>query len=138
MPGTARPYPRRVDADRERATQRNRALAAHTAIADAIAPLIDPAGRVIVGHSFGGAIAVFLAGRPGVVGVGGLGIKVAWTGEELAGAAKRARRMPRIELTRAAAVERHLRLSGLQGLAAAGSMPCQRLLLARSRAWPTS
>jgi hypothetical protein len=31
MPGTARPYPRRVDADREWATRRNRAVAAHAA-----------------------------------------------------------------------------------------------------------
>jgi hypothetical protein len=31
MPGTARPHPRRVDADREWATRRNRAVAAHAA-----------------------------------------------------------------------------------------------------------
>ena len=31
MPGTARPYPRRVAADREWATRRNRAVAAHAA-----------------------------------------------------------------------------------------------------------
>ncbi len=31
MPGTAPPYPRRVDADREWATRRNRAVAAHAA-----------------------------------------------------------------------------------------------------------
>jgi hypothetical protein len=31
MPGTARPHPQRVDADRERATRRNRAVAAHAA-----------------------------------------------------------------------------------------------------------
>jgi hypothetical protein len=31
MPGTARPYPRRVDADRERATRRNPAVAAYAA-----------------------------------------------------------------------------------------------------------
>jgi pimeloyl-ACP methyl ester carboxylesterase len=73
-----------VDADRECATRRNRAVAAHAAVANAVAPLIDPAGTVIVGHSFGGAIAVLLVGRPGVVGVVRLGIKVAWTGEELA------------------------------------------------------
>ena len=31
MPGTARPYLRRVDADREQATRRNPAVAAHAA-----------------------------------------------------------------------------------------------------------
>ena len=31
MPGTARPYPRGVDADREWATRRNRAVTAHAA-----------------------------------------------------------------------------------------------------------
>ena len=84
--------------------------------AEAVADLVDPAGTVVVGHSFGGVVALHLASRPGVRAVVGLGIKVAWTGDELTRAAKLAAREPMRFDTRAEAVARHLRVAGLDGL----------------------
>jgi pimeloyl-ACP methyl ester carboxylesterase len=71
---------------------------------------------VIVGHSFGGVVGLHLADRPGVLAVVGLGIKVAWTGEELAKAAALAGRAAPVFDTRDEAVRRHLRVAGLDGL----------------------
>jgi pimeloyl-ACP methyl ester carboxylesterase len=91
------------------------------AVADAVADLVDPAGTVILGHSFGGVVGLHLAARPGVRAVIGLGIKVAWTPDELARAAALAARDQARFATREQAVARHLRLSGLDGLVAPGS-----------------
>jgi pimeloyl-ACP methyl ester carboxylesterase len=93
-------------------------LAGYTfaAVADAVADLVDPAGTVVVVHSFGGVVALHLASRPGVRAVVGLGIKVAWTPDELRRAAALAAREPARFDSRAAAVARHLRLAGLDGL----------------------
>jgi pimeloyl-ACP methyl ester carboxylesterase len=98
-------------------------LAGYTfaAVADAVADLVDPAGTVVVGHSFGGVVALHLAARPGVRAVVGLGIKVAWTPDELQRAAALAAREPARFDSRAAAVARHLRLAGLAGLVHPGS-----------------
>jgi pimeloyl-ACP methyl ester carboxylesterase len=65
------------------------------AVADAVAHLVDSRGTVILGHSFGGVIGLHLADRPGVRAVFGVGIKVAWTADELARAAALADRDPR-------------------------------------------
>jgi pimeloyl-ACP methyl ester carboxylesterase len=89
------------------------------AVAEAVADLVDPAGTIVVGHSFGGVVALHLAGRPGVRSVVGVGVKVAWTGSELARAAGLADRPASVHPTRAAALARHLRVSGLDGLVAA-------------------
>ncbi|GAA2856216.1 alpha/beta fold hydrolase [Pseudonocardia halophobica] len=86
------------------------------AVAEAVAPLVDPAGTVVLGHSFGGVVALHLAGRPGVRAVVGLGIKVVWTADELARAAALAARAPAEFGTREEAVARHLRVAGLDGL----------------------
>jgi pimeloyl-ACP methyl ester carboxylesterase len=86
------------------------------AVADAVTGLVDPAGTVVVGHSFGGVVGLHLAGRPGVLAVVGLGVKVAWTPDELDRAAALAAREPARFDTRAAAVARHLQLAGLDGL----------------------
>jgi pimeloyl-ACP methyl ester carboxylesterase len=91
-----------------------------SATADAVADLVDPAGTVIIGHSFGGVVGLHLASRPGVRAVVGLGIKVAWTSEELARSAKLAAREPARFDTRDEAVARHLRVSGLDGLVDVG------------------
>jgi pimeloyl-ACP methyl ester carboxylesterase len=88
------------------------------AVAEAAAPLVDPAGTVVVGHSFGGAIGLRLADRPGVQAVVGVGIKVAWTADELARAAALAARPVPVFATRAEAVARYLRVAGLDGLVA--------------------
>jgi pimeloyl-ACP methyl ester carboxylesterase len=88
------------------------------AVADAVADLVDPAGTVILGHSFGGVVGLHLASRPGVRAVVGLGIKVSWTADELARASALAAREPARFDTRDEAIARHLRLSGLDGLVA--------------------
>ncbi|WP_308283156.1 alpha/beta fold hydrolase [Pseudonocardia nigra] len=88
------------------------------AVADAVADLVDPERTVVLGHSFGGVVGLHLADRPGVRAVVGLGIKVAWTDDELARAAAMAAREPARFDTRAEALTRHLRLSGLDGLVA--------------------
>src|SRR4051812_20020305 len=86
------------------------------AVAEAVADLVDPGGTVIVGHSFGGVIGLHLVGRPGVLAVVGIGVKVAWTADELARAAALAERPAPAFATREQAVARHLRVSGLDGL----------------------
>jgi pimeloyl-ACP methyl ester carboxylesterase len=86
------------------------------AVAEAVAHLVDPAGTVVTGHSFGGAVGLHLAARPGVRAAVGVGIKVAWTADELARAAALAARAAPIFGTKAEAVARHLRVAGLDGL----------------------
>ncbi|HXV94800.1 MAG TPA: alpha/beta hydrolase [Pseudonocardia sp.] len=105
------------------------------AVAAAVADLVDPAGTVIVGHSFGGVVGLHLAGRPGVRAVVGVGIKVAWTGEELARAAALAARAPRAFATRAEAVARHLRVAGLDGLVDPGSPAADAGVVAEGEGW---
>ena len=85
-------------------------------VAEVVAPLVDPAGTLLVGHSFGGVVGLHLAGRPGVRAVVGVGIKVSWTPDELARAAALAERAAPIYPTREEAVARHLRVAGLDGL----------------------
>jgi pimeloyl-ACP methyl ester carboxylesterase len=100
------------------------------AVADALADLVDADGTVLLGHSFGGVVALHLAARPGVRSVVGLGIKVDWTPDELSRAAALAARPPAVFDTREEALARHLRVSGLVGLvppeaAAAGVVPAE-------------
>ena len=74
---------------------------------------------VVLGHSLGGVVALALAGDASplpVRAVVGLGIKVAWTGEELAKAGALARKPPAWFGTRDEAAARYLRVSGLAGL----------------------
>lgn len=98
-------------------------------VADAVADLVDPAGSVLLGHSFGGVVALHLAARPGVRRVVGLGIKVDWTPDELSRAAAMASREPAVFDTREEALARHLRVSGLadpdSAAAAAGVVPAE-------------
>lgn len=86
------------------------------AAAEAVAPLVDPAGTVLLGHSFGGVVALHLAARPGVRAVVGLGIKVAWSAGDLARAAALAARPAAVFPSREEAVQRHLKVAGLAGL----------------------
>jgi len=79
---------------------------------------------VVVGHSMGGAIALALAsGWFGIVPaqVFGLGIKVAWTPDELSQLEKMAASPARIFGTQESAVDRYLKVSGLGGLVAPDS-----------------
>jgi pimeloyl-ACP methyl ester carboxylesterase len=87
-----------------------------SAVAEAVAHLVDPRGTVVVGHSFGGVIGLRLADRAGIRAVVGVGIKVAWTAGELARAAGLAGRDAPVFATREEAVRRHLRVAGLDGL----------------------
>ncbi|AEV84742.1 alpha/beta hydrolase [Actinoplanes sp. SE50] len=89
------------------------------ALAEALLPLVDPAGQtVVLGHSLGGVVALALAARVPVAAVVGLGIKVEWTDEELARARGLAGRPVAWFDTREEALARHLRVSGLAGLVA--------------------
>ncbi|MGH6871484.1 MAG: alpha/beta fold hydrolase [Rhizomicrobium sp.] len=84
-----------------------------------VAALVDGTDVTVVGHSMGGAVALELAsGKYGFVParVFGLGIKVVWTEDELAGMAKMAASKHRFFATRDEATARHLRLAGLTGL----------------------
>ena len=89
-------------------------------LAAAVAGICDAgAPTVVMGHSLGGVVALALAGGEfdvPVEAVIGLGIKVAWTEEEL-GRARAAAHRPRTWLTsRDEAAARYLRISGLAGL----------------------
>ncbi|MEU4689848.1 alpha/beta hydrolase [Actinoplanes sp. NPDC023714] len=87
------------------------------ALADAVAPLIDPYGStVLLGHSLGGVVALILAARHRVAAVAGLGIKVDWSAEDLERAGALAARPVSWFDTRQEAIARHLRVSGLAGL----------------------
>jgi pimeloyl-ACP methyl ester carboxylesterase len=91
-------------------------------LAAAVAGVVGPgsdAGVVVLGHSLGGVVALALAsGSSGipVSAVIGLGIKVAWTGEELGRASALAARPPAWFASRDEAAARYLRVSGLAGL----------------------
>jgi pimeloyl-ACP methyl ester carboxylesterase len=91
-------------------------------LAAAVAALVPPADRILaVGHSLGGGVALALAsGWFGVrvSAVCGLGIKVMWTGDELARAQALSTRPNPVYRTRTEAAERHLKLAGLAGLVA--------------------
>jgi pimeloyl-ACP methyl ester carboxylesterase len=74
---------------------------------------------VVVGHSMGGVIALALASQWFGIAparVFGLGIKIAWTDNELAQLAKMANAPVRWFATREEAVDRYLKVSGLAGL----------------------
>lgn len=89
-------------------------------LAEAVRPLVEGADRVVVlGHSLGGVVGLALAGRVAVARVIGLGVKVAWDDAELERAAGLAGRPVSWFGSRAEAVARHLRVSGLAGLLSA-------------------
>jgi pimeloyl-ACP methyl ester carboxylesterase len=86
--------------------------------------IVQPGGRLVVlGHSLGGVVGLALASGRFPVPVQaaiGLGIKVAWTDEELDRARAVARRPPAWFASRDEAAARYLRVSGLGGLLRAG------------------
>lgn len=91
-------------------------------LATEVARTVPSASRVMVlGHSMGGVVALALAsggfGVP-VAAVCGLGIKVAWTEDELARARALSTRQHPVYPTRREAAERHLKVAGLLGLVA--------------------
>ena len=85
--------------------------------AAAVAALVEPTDRVVVlGHSLGGAVGLALRLRRPVAAVIGLGIKVAWTAEELDRARALGERPVAWLGSRDEAANRYLRVSGLAGL----------------------
>jgi len=90
-----------------------------------VAELVHGAGEIIVlGHSMGGVVALALAGGSFAIAparVFGLGIKVAWSEDELAGMRKLATAPARTFESRDEAVARYLKVSGLAGLIAPDS-----------------
>ena len=89
-------------------------------LAAAVASVVGPGTRtVVLGHSLGGVVGLALASGGFAVTVQaviGLGIKVAWTEEELGPARAAARRSPAWFSSRDEAAARYLRISGLAGL----------------------
>ena len=89
-------------------------------LAAAVATVVQPDARtVVLGHSLGGVVGLALAaGRfpLQVQAVIGLGVKVAWTDEDLERAEAVARRPLAWFASREDAAERYLRVSGLAGL----------------------
>jgi pimeloyl-ACP methyl ester carboxylesterase len=107
-------------------------------MAAVIASALPPAGRIaVLGHSLGGVIALTLAsgwfGAP-IAAVCGLGIKVAWTADELARARTLAARPHLVYPTRAEAAERHLKMAGLGGLVAEAAV-ADKALVERDGGW---
>ena len=92
-------------------------------LAAAVAGIADDGTRtVVLGHSLGGVVALALASGGFTVPVQaviGLGIKVAWTEEDLDRAQAAAHRSPAWFASRDEAAARYLRMSGLAGLLAA-------------------
>ena len=80
----------------------------------------DADNVTLVGHSFGGVIAA-LAGSglygPAVSNIAAFGVKIVWTADETTKAREMAARPAKRFATRAEAIERFLKLSGLFGLA---------------------
>jgi pimeloyl-ACP methyl ester carboxylesterase len=104
----------------------SRPLSSYTfeSLAAAVAGTVGTGARtVVLGHSLGGVVGLALAGGKFAVPVQaviGLGIKVAWTEDELGRAQAAARRSPAWFASRDEAAARYLRISGLAGLLAAG------------------
>jgi pimeloyl-ACP methyl ester carboxylesterase len=87
-------------------------------LAEAVRPLLGPDPVTIVGHPMGGVVALALAAMAPdrVRQVVGLGLKVAWPPEDVERATAMAERPVATYDTRAEAVDRFLRVSGLAGL----------------------
>ncbi len=92
--------------------------AAHAADIAALIEPESPHNVTLLGHSFGGPVAALVATGwfgPRVRDVVAIGVKIEWTEEEVAKAHELALRPARVFATRAEAVERYLKVSGLFG-----------------------
>ncbi|GAA5162930.1 alpha/beta hydrolase [Ornithinimicrobium tianjinense] len=91
----------------------------------------------VVGHSMGGVVALTLAGLvpQRVRSVVALGVKVAWTPEELDFAQALPQRPPKVFASRAEAAERFLKVSGLAGLVPAEDAVVDAGIVDRGDGW---
>jgi pimeloyl-ACP methyl ester carboxylesterase len=93
---------------------------------------------ILIGHSFGGAVAARAASdRFGVPAqhVVAIGVKIRWSEPEIARAHELARRPARSFAAREEAVERYLKISGLAGLADPASEAAAAGVLGEPGAW---
>ena len=108
----------------------------------AIAEVVpDDRDLVLLGHSMGGVVALELAdgSTPVPTAVVAFGVKVHWPEEHVAAAARMAARPATHVASRAAAVDRYLKLAGLTGLRNPGSMPSSIHTTARTTPpWQTT
>lgn len=85
-------------------------------VAKALAATLPDGPLAVLGHSFGGAVGVALAGlRDDVTAVVAVGVKVSWSEDDVARFAALAARPPRVLATREEAIGRHLAMAGLVG-----------------------
>jgi pimeloyl-ACP methyl ester carboxylesterase len=109
---------------------------AQAAAVAAVVPRDAPV--VVLGHSLGGVVGLALAGGEfgiSVRAVAGLGIKVAWTEEDLSRAEAIAKRPVAWFASRDEATARYLRVSGLAGLVPAGDPRVDAGLTERDGQW---
>lgn len=108
-------------------------------LASAVAADLEPGEPVVViGHSLGGVVGLELAGGSygvDVRGVVALGVKVAWTDDELAKAQALAAKPPATFASPAEAAARFLLVSGLDGLVRADHPAVERGISAEGGAW---
>jgi pimeloyl-ACP methyl ester carboxylesterase len=107
--------------------------------ASAVADSLEPGEPVVVvGHSLGGVVGLVLAAAESGVDVRGvvaLGVKMAWTDDELARAQALAARPPVTFATREEAAARFLRVAGLAGLVDADHPAVERGIAEGAGAW---
>ena len=111
-----------------------------THAADIAALIAGEAARsvILVGHSFGGAVAALAAsGRFGLSAqhVIAIGVKIRWSEDEIARAQEMAQRPARSFSTREEAIERYLKVSGLSGLADPASEAAAEGIVGGPGAW---
>lgn len=108
------------------------------AVSDAAAPLVGDRPVVALGHSLGGVVALALAtGWFGldVVAVVGVGIKIAWTAEDLEDMARLRARPARHFASRDEAAARFVLVNGLNGLVDPRSPLCDAGLVQEAAGW---
>ena len=116
-------------------------LASYTfdGFAAAVADIIRPSASIVVlGHSLGGVVGLALANQRfhvPVRAVIGLGIKVAWTDEDMDRARAIASRTSAWYASRDEAAARYLRVSGLTGLLATGDQAVDAGLREQDGRW---